>query len=169
MKLCTDQRPAATNKHYWTLIKHLFNYNNQKRDVYSLHTLLYFSYMFRYYIHHNDRELMCPLLKALCCYVAINCSFYSSYFINSKRYNSAFGIFHSGRNMTPGVDSASNRNEYQEYFRGVKVASTYGWQPYHLHVPTVMKAGSLNLLEPSGTVQGCTTVHVLELHYLYRG
>jgi hypothetical protein len=36
------------------------------------------------------------------------------------------GIFHrrnpSGRTMALGVDSASNRNEYQEYFVEVKVA-----------------------------------------------
>jgi len=35
-------------------------------------------------------------------------------------------IFHwhnpSGRTMALGVDPASNRNEYQEYFLGVKVA-----------------------------------------------
>jgi hypothetical protein len=30
----------------------------------------------------------------------------------------------SGRTMAPGVDSASNRNEYQEYFLGVKAAGT---------------------------------------------
>ena len=49
-----------------------------------------------------------------------------------------------------GVESASNRNEYQEYFLGVKAADA---QAYHLHVPTVLKSGSLNLLEPSGPVQ----------------
>ena len=32
---------------------------------------------------------------------------------------------------------------------GLKVHSTYGWQPDHLHVPNVWKSGSLNLLEPS--------------------
>ena len=32
----------------------------------------------------------------------------------------------------------------------VKAAGTYGWQPYHLHVPIVLKSGSLNLLELSG-------------------
>ena len=36
------------------------------------------------------------------------------------------GIFHwhnsSDRTYGPGVDSASNRNEYQEYFLGVKAA-----------------------------------------------
>ena len=36
---------------------------------------------------------------------------------------------------------------------GVKVAGAYGWQPYHFHVPTVMKRGSLKLLEPSGLIQ----------------
>jgi len=45
------------------------------------------------------------------------------------------------------VDSASNRNEYQEYFLGVKSASAY-----------VMKSGSLNHLEPSGSVQACNGI-----------
>jgi hypothetical protein len=53
----------------------------------------------------------------------------------------------------PGVDSASNRNEYQEYFLGVKVAGAYSWQTYHLYMSIVLKSGSLNLLEPSGPVQ----------------
>ena len=30
----------------------------------------------------------------------------------------------------PGVDSASNRNEYQVYFLEVKAAGAWGWQPY---------------------------------------
>ena len=29
---------------------------------------------------------------------------------------------------------------------------------YHLHVPTVLKSGSLNLLEPSGPVQACNGI-----------
>jgi len=37
---------------------------------------------------------------------------------------------------------------------GLKVAGTYSWEPYHLHLPTVLKYRSLNLLEPSGPVQG---------------
>ena len=40
----------------------------------------------------------------------------------------------------------------------VKVAGSWGWQPYHLHVPTVFKSGSLNLLEPSGPVQACNGI-----------
>ena len=58
----------------------------------------------------------------------------------------------------PGVDSTSNRNEYQEYFLGVKATGAYGWQSYHLHVPIVLKSGSLNLLETSGPVQACNGI-----------
>jgi hypothetical protein len=39
-------------------------------------------------------------------------------FIDIKPFRSPYG---------PGVDSASNRNEYQEYFPGVKAAGAYGW------------------------------------------
>jgi hypothetical protein len=63
------------------------------------------------------------------------------------------GIFH-WQSFRPhygrGIDSASNRNEYQEYFLGVAL----DWHPYHLHVPIVLKSGSLNLLEPSRPVMG---------------
>jgi hypothetical protein len=54
--------------------------------------------------------------------------------------------------------TASNRNEYQEYFLGVKAAGAYGWWPYHLYVPIVLKYGSLNLLEPSEFVQACNGI-----------
>jgi len=51
-------------------------------------------------------------------------------------------------------DTTSNRNDYQEYFLGgVKAAGALGRQPYRLHVPTGLKSGSINLLEPSGPVQ----------------
>ena len=61
----------------------------------------------------------------------------------------------------PGVDSVSNRNEYQEYFLGVKAASAQGSQPYHLHMPIFLKSGSLKLLEPSGPVQACNGIALL--------
>jgi hypothetical protein len=58
----------------------------------------------------------------------------------------------------PGVDSASDRNEYQEYFLGIKLAGAYGQQPCHLHVLIVLKYGSLNLLETSGPVKACNGI-----------
>ena len=52
----------------------------------------------------------------------------------------------------PGVDSASNRNEYQEYFLGVKVRKVDNLPP---SCAVVTKSGNLNFLEPSGPVQAC--------------
>ena len=37
---------------------------------------------------------------------------------------------------------------------GVRAAGAQDWQPYHLHVPIVLKSGSLNFLEPSRPVMG---------------
>jgi len=37
----------------------------------------------------------------------------------------------------------------------IKKAGVYGWQPYHLHVPSVLKSGNLKLFEPSGPVHAC--------------
>jgi hypothetical protein len=52
--------------------------------------------------------------------------------------------------LTQDLTEMSTRNMYW----GVKVASAEGWQLYHLHVPNVLKPGSLKLMEPSGPVQG---------------
>jgi hypothetical protein len=40
----------------------------------------------------------------------------------------------------PGVDSASNRNEYQEYFLGRKGSQCVGLTTLPPHVPTVFKS-----------------------------
>jgi len=54
----------------------------------------------------------------------------------------------------PGVDSASNRNEYREYFLGGE-----GCRCVRLTIlpscAVVTKSGNLNFLEPSGSVQAC--------------
>jgi hypothetical protein len=42
----------------------------------------------------------------------------------------------------------------------------YGWKPYHLHVPTVLKCGSLNLLEPSRPALACNGI-ALPLPYSF--
>jgi hypothetical protein len=49
-------------------------------------------------------------------------------------------------------------------FWGVKAASVYGWQSYRLHVPTVLKSGSLKLLESTGPVQASNGIALL---YVY--
>jgi len=50
----------------------------------------------------------------------------------------------------PGVDSASNRNEYQMYFLGVKAAGAYGWQTYHHPLPLSCNMGTLTSWNPLG-------------------
>jgi hypothetical protein len=80
----------------------------------------------------------------------------------------------------PRVYSASNRNEYQEYFLRVKAGGAYCWQLYYLHMPIVWKSGSLNLLKTSETVQGLNgfvycylellitpTKYTIFIHYMY--
>jgi len=69
------------------------------------------------------------------------------------------GIFRlhnpSGRTMTLGLTQSLTEMSTRNISWWVKVAGAWGWQPYHLHVPIVLKSGSLKFLEPSGPVQGC--------------
>jgi hypothetical protein len=71
-------------------------------------------------------------------------------------------IFHwrnpSGRTMVLGLIRPLTEMSNRNVSWGVKAAGLYGWQPYHLHVPIVLKSGSLNLLEPSGPVQACNGI-----------
>jgi len=66
----------------------------------------------------------------------------------------------------PGVDSASNRNEYQEYFLGVKAARCVRLTTLPPSCAVVTKSGSLNFLEPSGPFQACNGTD-LNLLYIY--
>jgi len=72
------------------------------------------------------------------------------------------GIFHwhnpSGRTMALGLTQPLTEMSTRNLSWAIKAAGAYGWQPYHLHVPTVMKPGNVSLLEPSGPVQACTGI-----------
>ena len=70
----------------------------------------------------------------------------SGFFIDIKSFRSHYG---------PGVDSASNRNEYLEYFLGVKKRPVRKADNLPPSCAVVTKSGSLNFLEPSGPVQAC--------------
>ena len=56
--------------------------------------------------------------------------------------------------LTQPVTEASTRNISWE----VKAAGAWGWPPYHLHVPTVLKSVNLNLLKRPGRVQACNGI-----------
>ena len=72
------------------------------------------------------------------------------------------GIFHwynpSGRTMALGLIQPLTDMSIRNISWEVNAAGAYGWQPYHLPVPTVLKSGSVNLLEPSGPVQACNGI-----------
>jgi len=55
----------------------------------------------------------------------------------------------------PGVESASNRNEYHVYFLGGKGGRCVRLTILPPSYAVVMKSGNLNLLEPSGPLQAC--------------
>ena len=63
-----------------------------------------------------------------------------------------------GRTMALGSTQSLTEMNTRSISCGVKVTGAWGWQPYHLHVPIVLKSGSLNLLEPSGPVQACNGI-----------
>jgi hypothetical protein len=46
---------------------------------------------------------------------------------------------------------------------GVKAAGAQDWQSYNLHVPTVLKSGSLNFMEPLGPLQVCNGIALLTM------
>ena len=70
----------------------------------------------------------------------------SGFFINIKSFRSHYG---------PGVDSAFNRNEYQEYFLGGKGGRCVRLTNLPPSCAVVMKSGNLNFLVPSGPLQAC--------------
>jgi hypothetical protein len=68
------------------------------------------------------------------------------FFIDIRSFRSQYG---------PGVESASNRHEYQKYFLGVKAAGNVKLATLLLSCAVVMKSGNLKFLEPSGPLQAC--------------
>ena len=68
------------------------------------------------------------------------------FFIDIKSFRSHYG---------PGIDSACNRNEYQEHFLGVKADRCVRLTTLPPSYAVVMKSGNFNYLEPSGLLQAC--------------
>ena len=80
------------------------------------------------------------------------------FFIDIKSFRSHYD---------PGVDSASNKNEYQEHFLGVKAAGAQGWHPYHHPVLLSWNLGTLTSWNPLGHSRPVTgLLHLLPfIHY----
>jgi len=67
-------------------------------------------------------------------------------FIDIKSFRSHYG---------PGVESASNINEYQEYFLWSKGGRCVRLTTISPSCAVVLKSGNLNFLETSGPLQAC--------------
>jgi len=79
----------------------------------------------------------------------------------------------------PAVDSASNKNEYQQYFLEVKSGRCVRLPTLPPSCAVVTKSVNLNFLEPSGPVQACngtalplhvniyTQIHTYRHKYIY--
>jgi hypothetical protein len=70
----------------------------------------------------------------------------SGFFVDINSFRSHYG---------PGVDPASNRNEYQEYFLGGKGGRYVMLITLPPSCTVVTKSGSHNFLELTGPVQAC--------------
>jgi len=87
----------------------------------------------------------------------------SGFFIDIISFLSHYG---------PGVDSASNRNKYQEYFVRSKGGRCVRLTILPPSCAVVMKSGNLNFLGTSGPVQACNGIalpftcfeHMIDIH-----
>jgi hypothetical protein len=76
----------------------------------------------------------------------------SGFFIDIKSFRSHYG---------PGVESAFNRKEYQEYFYGDKGGRSVRLTNLPPSCAVFKKSGSLNFLEPSGLFWVCDGTDLL--------
>jgi hypothetical protein len=71
----------------------------------------------------------------------------------------------------PGADSASNTNEYQVYFLGLKAAGASGWQPHRHPVPLSWNLGTLTSWNPLGHSRPVTGllyfIYIFLMVYIY--
>jgi len=70
----------------------------------------------------------------------------SGFFVDIRSFRSHYG---------PGVDSASNRNVYREYFLGGKGGRCVRLTTLPPSCAVITKSGNLNFLEPFGPLQAC--------------
>jgi len=130
----------------------LFNYqddawSNKHKINFSICLLLHSIISGMYHIHYVGTLLVAQLVQALRCKP-------EGRGFDSRWCHLNFSETESLRpHYDPGVNSASNRNEYQEFLLGGKGGRCVGLTTLPSHVPIVMKSRSLNLLEPSRPVQ----------------
>ena len=95
------------------------------------------------YIYNGDRGG--TVVKVLCYKSLVRSPLVPlEFFIDIKSFRSHYG---------PGVDTASNRNEYQKHFLGGKGGRGIRLTTLPSSCAVVMNSGKLNFLEPSGPLR----------------
>jgi hypothetical protein len=77
------------------------------------------------------------------------------------RHSSLFTALTSRNKRTKVSLTFSKVGANQQILPGIQIWILLFGSPYHLHVPIVLKSGSLCLLEPSGPVQACKGIALL--------
>ena len=111
---------------------------------------------------------LCPWYKQFT-YVGLIYIYIYIYIYMGSIPDGVIGIFHwhnpSCRTMALGSTQPLTEISTRNISWGVKAAGAYGWQPYHLQWPIVLKSGSLSLLETLGPLQ--PVIGLLSFIYIY--
>ena len=105
-------------------------------------------YILQNFLSWNKGFFLCNLTRSECLIGKSLVRFQMvslEFFIDIKSFRSHYG---------PGIDTASNRNEYQEYFLRVKTGRCVRLATLPPSCD-VTKSGNFNFLEPSGPLQAC--------------
>jgi len=134
----------------WLLFPTLYHKRSDFLAIHIEYKMCFFSTTFAWNISHskNNSAGTAAAQWLRCCAtnrkVAGSIQLVSlEFFIDIKSFRSHYG---------PGVDSASNRNEYQEYLLGGEGVRLTTLPPSST---VLTKSGNLNFLEPSGPLQTC--------------
>jgi hypothetical protein len=143
-----------TKMEYWYNAIKMCKHGFCGRRRISVHKILT-TYIYIYIHTHMGTQW---LVEALCYKL-------EDHGINSRQCHWIF-LWHcpSSHTMALGSTKPLTYMSTRNVFWGVEAAG----QPYHLLVPTVMKSGSLKLLEPWGPVQACNGITFLYTYiYIY--
>ena len=111
--------------------------------------LLYCAYCQAYVCFYTYVDRGSTVVKVLCFKSKVSGSIPASVigiFVDTKSFRWHYD---------PGVDSASNRNEYREYFLGGKGGRCVRLTTYHHPGRVSRNMGTLTLLETAGPVRAC--------------
>jgi len=140
-----DTVPIGVSRHFFEIGKsHPTKQHHTSKDL---------NLLFLCYLELNSQSDQ-NLFFYICVYGA---HYATSWIATGLNPHGVIGNFHwhnpSSHTMALGSTQPLTEISTRHISWGVKVAGACGWQPYHLHVLSVLKSGSLNLLEPLELVQ----------------